>query len=356
VDAGAPILTIAIDQRLAAYRRAGIARYALELGAALARTPGVRLIPLRHARDRDAPAGARRLRTPPHHRFEEWLIGAELIAGRLRPDVYHATDFVPPRLFGTPVVATVHDLAFLRRPAHLSHDALRYYQRVRKRSAVPRHWITPSNWTKHELCAWLGIDAALVAVVPHGVSTFIGQDAPLPRAGRRAFILALGTVEPRKRYDLLLDALEAARVPHTLCVVGQPGWNTEALQRRLATSPNVTWIPSASDEDARLLLREATALAVPSIDEGFGLSALEAMASGTPVLSFGHGALPEVTGPAALQPDSDDARGWSAAIQRIVEDVDLWEALVESGLARSQAFSWERSALQTLDVYHEAAG
>jgi glycosyltransferase involved in cell wall biosynthesis len=351
----APRLTVAMDQRLAAYRRAGIARYALELGAALDALPGMELVPLRHIRDLDAPPGAQRLRTPPHHRLEEWLISAEILARRIPADVYHATDFIAPRLLRTPIVATVHDLAFLRRPELLTGDALAYYGRIRRRTGAPRRWITPSDWTRQEMRDQLGVDPGLVSVIAHGVPSFIGREAPLPRERRRNFILALGTVEPRKRLDLLLDALEAADVPHTLCVAGQAGWKTGALRRRLAESPMVTWFPSASDEDARLLLREATALAVPSIDEGFGLTALEAMACGTPVISSGRGALPEVTGPAALQPASDDIAGWAAAIERIISDRALWDTLSTTGLERSRDFTWERAARATLDVYRAAA-
>ena len=349
-------LRVGLDLRLAAYRTAGIARYAVELSHALARLEGVELVPLRHASDVASDQNQLRLRTPPHHRFEERLLRAELRLRRARFDLYHATDFIAPDLGETPVVATVHDLAFMRWPEHLSADALTYYRRIETSKHHTRHWITPSAWTRDELCELLDIPPERVAVIPHGVPSYVAHVGVVPRGERRPFILALGTVEPRKRFDLLLDAIERIDPRPELLVAGQPGWNTDALQQRLRTTPGVTWLRNASDQEIRRLLAGAMALAIPSQAEGFGFPALEAMACGTPVISSNHGALAEVTGEAAIVPDPDDADGWAEALSSILTDAFEWERASLAGAIRATAFSWERAARQTLEVYRAAVG
>lgn len=347
-------LRVGLDLRLAAYRTAGIARYAVELGHALARLGGVDVVPLRHARDVVTDENEVRLRTPPHHRFEERLLRLELRLRRASFDLYHATDFIAPDLGETPAVATVHDLAFLRWPEHLSADALAYYRRIEASKQYTRRWITPSTWTRDELCEQLDIPEDKVEVIPHGVPSYIATVGVVPRGERRPFFVAVGTVEPRKRYDLLLDALERIHPRPELLIAGQPGWNTDALQHRLRTTPGVTWLRNASDQEIRRLLAGAVALAMPSQAEGFGFPALEAMACGTPVISSGYGALAEVTGTAAIVPPQDDAEGWAEALSTILEDSFRWEQASRAGAARAMEFSWERAAEKTLEVYRAA--
>ncbi len=347
-------IRVGLDQRLAAYRTAGIARYALELGHALSRIPKVEVVPLRHARDETPVETQVRLRTPPHHRFEERLLGLEFMIRRIRFDIYHATDFITPHLRKTPSVATVHDLAFMRWPDQLSSDALAYYRRLLDRRGDTARWITPSEWTRNDLCELAGVNRSLVSVIPHGVSSFVDAVGVVPRAQRRPYIVAVGTVEPRKRYDLLLDAIASLEPSPELCLVGQPGWNTEELQKRLQTTPGVTWLRNATDQEVRRLLAGAMALAVPSLAEGFGLGALEAMACGTPVVSSGHAALSEVTGDVAITPATDDADGWTDALRAALTDSFQWERASLAGVGRSHVFSWDRAAAETLRVYEMA--
>lgn len=348
-------VNVALDLRLAGYRGGGIARYARELHAALLALDGVEVRALRSRRDLSGNANDPRLWTPPHHRLERVALPVELALARYRPAVYHATDFIAPRLPGIAAVATVHDLAFVHWPDDLAPNALAYYRQLgdsRRRTAA---WITPSRWTADDLAGIYGIDLARIHVIPHGVSLDLLAEEPVSRAGRGDYVLAVGTIEPRKRYELLLDALQQRADLPRLVVAGGSGWNSRFIEGRLRAAAGVEWLADADDTLLRQLYREAIAVVVPSRVEGFGLPALEAMAVGTPVVSSGGGALPEVTGAAALTVEEASAEGWAEAIERIATDDELWEQLSAAGRERATTFSWERAAIETALIYRSLA-
>ena len=348
-------LKVAIDLRLAGYRMGGVARYATELAAALATREDMFLFQLRSTRDTTSGPAVRNLRTPPHHRFERYSIAAELMIGRVRPDVYHATDFVAPRIPGSAAVATVHDLEFVRHPEYLDEASLRYYRQIERSRDWTNAWIAPSRWTADDLASTYDIDPATITVIPHGLPVHLARKPPVPRHERQPHLLIVGTIEPRKRHSLILDALEVMRDPPDIVLIGNSGWKSEDLVTRISCTAAVTWREGVADSALRDAYRNAWAVLVPSHSEGFGLQALEAMASGTPVVSSGHGALSEVTGLAALVPDSDDAPGWAAAIERIRDDEHLWNELSVFGQRRSREFTWARAAEATAKVYRQAA-
>lgn len=349
-------LQVTIDLRLAGYRHGGIARYGEELADALEQVDGINIVPLRASRDQSAGKGVQRLRTPPHHRFERHAVDVELKLRRIRPDVHHAIDFIAPKLRGVPVVATVHDFEFLRHPHYLEDDALRYYQQINVSKQWTSAWITPSQWTADELCDAFAVDPRSVHVIPHGGPRELALSQPVPRSERLPFVLAVSTIEPRKRFDLLLDAVEALDSPPELRIVGRRGWKADDLVARIERTANVIWLNTASDEQLWDLYRKAFAVVVPSQSEGFGFAALEAMAAGTPVISSGNGALTEVTGEAALVPVSDDPAGWADAIQRILNEEPLWNELSLFGQRRAREFTWQRAAAATTAVYRKVAG
>lgn len=349
------MLDVLLDLRLAAYRGGGIARYARELHAALAEIPDINAVALRTRRDTTVDPSALRLRTPPHHRLESWSVATEIALSRTHIDAFHATDFVAPHLPGTPSVATVHDLAFLDRPADLAPDALRYYRQLEHSKHRTAAWITPSVWTADALAEHYRIECAAIHVIPHGVSYDLQSAPVVPSTERGDYILAVGTIEPRKQYDLLLDALKLEPTLPRLIVAGAPGWNASATEARLRATPRVTWEPIVTDERLRDLYRNALAVAIPSRAEGFGLPALEAMATGTPVISSGSGALPEVTGAVCVTVAHPTPEMWAAAMRALARDSAAWEALSTSGRERATHFTWQITAEQTAAVYRSVA-
>jgi glycosyltransferase involved in cell wall biosynthesis len=269
--------------------------------------------------------------------------------------VYHATDFIAPRILGTATVATVHDLEFVRHPEYLDDASLRYYRQIERSRDWTNAWITPSRWTAEDLASTYDIDPATITVIPHGLPVHLAHKQPVPRDEREPHLLIVGTIEPRKRHALILDALELIGDPLNIVLIGSIGWQSDDLVSRISRTAGIAWRRAVDDSALWDAYRNAWAVLVPSKSEGFGLQALEAMASGTPVVSSGHGALQEVTGLAALVPDSDDPSGWAAAIERIRKDEHLWNELSVFGQRRARAFTWKQAAEATARVYRTAA-
>lgn len=384
---------IGFDARLVAYREGGIARYTRSLLRALTsddRENEYTILVARNGapviddRDGDDRISHRTLLTPPHHRLERATLGLELAP--LHFDVFHSPDFIPPRLRrGTRAVITVHDLAFLRDQALLDEQSRRYYgqihEAVRRADAI----IAPSQSTRRDLLALTAATADTIFVVPEAADQ---RYRPLTRAERMAalrspqrtklspdlvrlvsgefgpFLLFVGTIEPRKNLSMLLRAYEryreqTGRRAATLVLAGAAGWRVDAelaTIERLRRSNKLVWFDSPSDEQLLLLYNAASLLLLPSHYEGFGLTAIEAMACGTPVLASDSSSLPEVLGTTGLLLPPDDEEAWVAAIREINEHRDRREALIGAGLRRSAEFSWARAARETLAVYRQVLG
>lgn len=366
---------ILIDGRLLAYRRGGIQRYVQGLASALARLePGfdIRLV---QNRPFGSPLPVVRVLTPPHHRWERRTLGLELALRR--PAVVHSPDFIPPRLpRHVRSIVTVHDLAFLDYPHLLSAEAERYYGQLREALPEADRIIAVSRWTAERLQRLFPALAERIRVVHNGVDNcFFASPADDPwqtiaevtgqelsaRLRARGFLLAVGTVEPRKRYDLLLETMDRlwkwyAESAPMLVVVGQQGWRhhevTSRLQAAVATR-QVLWFTNADDRVLRALYAAATLLVVPSLDEGFCLPAAEAMTCGLPVLAAERGALPEILGEAGHLISSDCPDDWAEEIMQLMSDNLRRRMLAERGRSRAWRFRWEETARQTLALYQE---
>jgi glycosyltransferase involved in cell wall biosynthesis len=384
---------IGFDARLLAYREGGIARYARSLLRALTNDDHENEYTILVARngapviddsDIEERVSHRALLTPPHHRLERTTLGLELAP--LHFDVFHSPDFIPPRLRrGTRAVITVHDLAFLRDQALLDEQSRRYYgqihEAVRRADAI----IAPSQSTRRDLLALTDATAEKIFVVPEAADQ---RYRPLKRAERMAalrspqrmklspdlvrlvsgefgpFLLFVGTIEPRKNLSMLFRAYvryreQVGRRAATLVLAGAAGWRADAelaTIERLRRRNKLVWFDSPSDEQLLLLYNAASLLLLPSHYEGFGLTAIEAMACGTPVLASDSSSLPEVLGATGLLLPPDDEEAWIAAIREVNEHRERREALITAGLRRSAEFSWARAARETLAVYRRALG
>ena len=189
-----------------------------------------------------------------------------------------------------------------------------------------------------------------------------GWRGPAPlRALPERYLLAVGTIEPRKNLSMLLDAYLAVRSRSgrqdlRLVIVGKKGWLYQEFFRRLTelglddgAAGGVSRVRGGRGSAA--LYAGAACFVFPSIYEGFGLPVLEAMASGTPVVCSSASSLPEVAGDAALMVNPDDTGAFATAVERVLADGDLRGELRARGLRRAAQFTWERTARQTVEVY-----
>jgi glycosyltransferase involved in cell wall biosynthesis len=276
-------------------------------------------------------------------------------------DVVHATLIGPPAR--SPVVVTIHDVTYIRFPELCTPDTLQYGRLVRRaldRGAVVH---ATSEFVAHEVREHFAIDDTMIVQIPLGVRPSAGGDPERGRAiaGATRYVLALGTVEPRKNLPVLVRAFDrmAGTDPELrLVIAGADGWGVEEFRAAWAAAKHadrVVRLGYVSDRERRDLLSGARALAYPSIYEGFGLSPLEAMAAGVAVVAARAGALPETLGDAAVLVDPTDVDGLSAALGRVVHDDDLHAELVARGCRHVEQFSWPRTASRFVDLYRSLA-
>jgi glycosyltransferase involved in cell wall biosynthesis len=273
-----------------------------------------------------------------------------------RADVFHATSFSVPLFWPGRLVATLHDAMHLVRAREYSLATAFYYRTVvRPRLRRARAILTVSSFARTELAERLRLSPSAFTVVPEGVDArFQPPSAEEKQAARTAlhlplrYLLAVGNPKPHKNLGWL--AALSKRLPFPLVVVAGP------QTKRLALPDGVLGLPDVAEALLPALYGGAEALLLPSVHEGFGLPALEAFASGCPVVAARAGALPEVVGEAGLLVAPNDNEAWVAAVQQLAADATLRDGLVQRGLVRARAYSWEACAARTADVYRAALG
>lgn len=370
---------VVIDARLLAQRRGGIARYIDALLRWLPRVaPDLELAAVANRRSTSSSVPEICVRTPPHFRFERMSLGAELVLSR--PALIHSPDFIAPATIRARRIVTVHDLAFLRYPTFLEPEALRYYMQLERSLRVANRVIAVSAYTAAQLIELTQVSRDKIVIIPNGadevspamtrevaqasLSRELGSEIAALINSERPLILAVGTIEPRKRHELLIESVAKLRQTEserqtTLILVGQTGWACDGIVTRIEqaeTEGSVIWLREANDVVLAALYQSATLLAMPSIDEGFGLPLLEAMAAGLPVVAARRGALPEVAGDAAMLVESDDPDAWAESLQQLISDCAGQQLLADSGRKRASELTWERTADLTAQVYREVLG
>jgi glycosyltransferase involved in cell wall biosynthesis len=291
-----------------------------------------------------------------------WLPFVEADAG-LASILYPYWPCPPFRRRGAPPAAIfVHDLAFRVRPREVPWQQRAYLGSLFPKVLLEaRAVLVPSNATRCDLLLHYPVPglAERLHVVPEGPSGLGAAPAPLPDGLDPGFLLAVGTVEPRKNYPRLLDAyaLLRARLPGAprLVVAGRTGWAYGDALRRLREAEGVLLLGHVADATLLGLYRGAAALAFPSLYEGFGLPLLDAMGEGLPAVVGTGGALAELAGGAALEVDAESAESIAAGLERVLTDTALRSELARRGRERAAAFTWERSARRVLEVLREAA-
>lgn len=257
-------------------------------------------------------------------------------------DVLHCPTYRGPLRSARPLVVTVHDLAVLRHPETFNRWTRTYSPRVVPRVLrAARRIIAVSDFTRRELVELLNVQDEKIRVVPNGVEAEFTQDGP---AADGDYVLAVGTLEPRKNLQRLVEAVRRSDVE--LRVVGARGWGGVQV-----SGNGVRWLGEVGDAELARLYRGARCVAYPSLYEGFGIPVLEAMACGTPVVTSRGTAMEEVADGAAVLVDAHDPADIAAGIDRAVAERDR---LVPRGLERARAFRWDAIAAATVGVYREA--
>jgi glycosyltransferase involved in cell wall biosynthesis len=268
-----------------------------------------------------------------------------------------------------PAAVFVHDLAFRLRPAEVPWQQRAYLRALLGRSLRSAAAVlVPSEATRRDLLDTYpipGLESKL-AIVAEGVAPEL-TPAGLPTGLEPGFILAVGTVEPRKNYPRLLAAFRRLRresvpimigdrpgVPE-LVIAGRPGWAYGDALERIKAEPGVRYLGHVDDATLTALYKSAAVLAFPSLYEGFGLPLLEAMAHGVPAVVGNAGALPELADGAAVLVDPEDVGAIAVGLERVLSDASLREKLGAAGRRRAADFTWERAATVTRGVLKRIA-
>lgn len=361
-------LSVAVDGQPLFGQRTGIGRFCEGLIAALADAGEVDLSVFavtwrtREVLGRQLPPGARLVGRPMPARpvRAAWRAGLDvpIDAAIGRPDVVHGTNSIVPPTRRAARVVSVHDLSPLHFP-EICHPATLVFPQLIRRAIRTGAWVhTDSIFVAEEVIEAFGADPDRTRVVHPGIPE-------LPAGGKRSqegpYVLAVGTVEPRKDYPGLVrafDLMAGDRPDLRLVIAGADAWGAERLDRAQAGARHRDRIIRPGwldDADLAELIRGASVLAYPSVYEGFGFPPLQAMAAGVPVVATAAGSVPEVVGDAALTVAPGDIEGLADALAKAIDDAGTRRELTARGLDRVAHFSWETTADLMTDLYRAAA-
>ena len=366
----APVVGLVAEQ-LFQRPSGGIGTYVRGLLGALPQAGvAVRPVVARHSSEELADAGVRDPVMSSLRRnalYESWgRFGRPRIAGQL--DLVHAPSLAFPFADGRPLVVTVHDILFRTYPHTYTSRGVAFHERALRRLGNVAAVLCPSEAAAAAVRA-LPRCPAIVRVTPLGCDL---RPAPADEVERtlralgisRPYVLWMGTREPRKNLGGAIHGFAAAARlgidPDTsLVLAGPTGWGddpAQALIDRLGLAGRVSLPGFVAESSKAALLTGASAFLFPSLGEGFGLPALEAMACGVPVVASDRPSLPEVVGDAGLLVDPDDHDALGAQLARVLTEPGLGEELGRRGSSRAASFTWERTAAETAAVYREVLG
>jgi len=366
---------VSLDATAIPARPVGAGRYVLELAGAVARRDDVGLSVVARRGDgaRWRAVGATRVieRAPSFRpvRLVWEQVGLPRVVRELGVDVHHAPHYTMPERAPVPTVVTIHDMTFFDHPEWHERTKAPFFRRA-IRVAVERAaaLVCVSAVTAERLRARLA-PSAPINVIPHGVdhSRFRPEPSPDDEDALRAlgvqppYVAFLGTLEPRKDVPTLIaafDRIAGDRPALSLVIAGRDGWGVKQVNEaisRAAHHDRIRRVGYVHDTAVPALLRHAAAVAYPSLDEGFGLPALEALACGAPLVTTKATAMAEVTGDAALLIPPGDPDALADALDALTAGGPDVDTLRRRGPDVASAYTWEKSAAAHAAVYHAVA-
>ena len=375
-------LELALDLTAVPSDPVGAGRYSIEIARALAQRADITTmlfvrradqqrweqLRLEHEQSVRLMADAPRSR-PLRLLYAEFGLGRDASRFESEIEVFHGPHYQMPRALKVPAVVTVHDLTFVEHPEWHERSKVVLFRRAMRYSAahagvivcVSQHTATRFSEHFHP--------AGEVHVITHGVDharfhpsvDLAADDAVISELGIRVpYVVHVGTLEPRKNIPNLIRAFDVVADRHRdLCLVlaGQLAWGRDELMRAIAESRHslqIIQLGYIRDDCVAPLLRRAVAVAYPSIEEGFGLPALEALACGSPLVTTVGSVMAEFAGDAALCVDPNSVDALALALLEIIAGGEAVNARREQGIVRAREFTWARSAQLHVEAYRAA--
>jgi glycosyltransferase involved in cell wall biosynthesis len=361
-------VAVVVDGSAVPRNPSGAGRYVIELATALGQRDDVALTVLsrrgdeawwRQLTDATDVAGLAPRSRPARLVWEQ--VGMARALRRLDPDVHHGPHYTMPERFRGPVVVTIHDLTFFDHPEWHEATKARFFQRATRVAAErATALVCVSNTTAERLEAIVSPRAA-VHVIPHGVDHARYRPGDADKAGP-PYIGFVGTLEPRKDIPTLIRAFDLVAQRHPdvrLRIAGHSAWGRRAVDDAVAASSSpdrIDLVGYLAEDDVPPFLRSAAAVAYPSLAEGFGQPALEAMACGAPLVTTTGSAMEEVVGDGALLVPPSSPGDLADALRSILEDGQATERRRARGLEIASRYTWAASAEAHVEVYRKAVG
>ena len=264
-------------------------------------------------------------------------------------EIFYSPSFMPPLSSSIPFVITIHDLNHIYYYSLFHKIYLKYV--IRNLADKAKKIITVSEFTKDEIVNKLTIKAEKIEVIYNGIDESFHQNRE-SLVLERPYFLYIGNRRSYKNINRMLKAFAVASISrdYLLAFSGEPDDLLRKEIEMLNISNRIKFFGNIDDRDLPSIYKGATALLFVSLMEGFGLPVLEAMASGTPVITSNITSLPEIAGSAAILVNPNDIKDISIAIERIVTDTALRSSLINLGFAQAKNFSWDKAAKQTWDI------
>ena len=280
-------------------------------------------------------------------------------------DVFHGPNHSVPVSGKVPTVLTIHDIAYFYMKVHGEGLDRMLKRTTLENIARATHIVAVSESTASDIIRE-GAAAEKTSVIYQGYEPNPGEASESttilnhPIASLTPYLLFIGTVQPRKNVEYLIDefARVSSKIPHRLIIAGAPGESQHTVEQKIAEyglDDKVLLTGFISDEERHTLYKHADIFLYPSLYEGFGLVILEAMSYGVPVITGNNSSLPEAAGDAGIKVDIETQSALGEAILLLINDSHLRQELIEKGLTHCHSFGWEDSARQMMVLYRQLA-